>query len=151
MSRGCRESKKTAILNGLTIQLLTSCAFLGKLLDLSEAQSPHLYNGDNRARTRVPCIGRRIPHCATREARIIIRRVAHSLQLEKAQAQQQRPNAAKNKYINKFIKKKTANFQWSSRVSFYLLLLFFYFIFGCVGSSLQCAGFSLIAASGAYS
>ena len=29
--------------------------------------------------------------------------------------------------------------------------LFFFFIFGCIGSSLLCASFSLVAASGGYS
>ena len=34
---------------------------------------------------------------------------------------------------------------------FYYLFYFIYFIFGCVGSSLLHAGFSLVAASGGYS
>ena len=34
---------------------------------------------------------------------------------------------------------------------FFLINFFYLFIFGCVGSSLLCAGFSLVAASGGYS
>ena len=33
----------------------------------------------------------------------------------------------------------------------YLFFIIYYFIFGCVGSSLLCVGFSLVAESGGYS
>ena len=41
-----------------------------------------------------------------RSPRTAMENSPHSPQLEKARAQQRRPNAAKNKQINKFIKKK---------------------------------------------
>ena len=39
---------------------------------------------------------------------------------------------------------------YSLRSSFFLIYLF-YFILGCVGSSLLCVGFSLVVVSGGYS
>ena len=38
-----------------------------------------------------------------------------------------------------------------THIFFFLINLFIYFIFGCVGSSLLCTVFSLVAASGGYS
>ena len=47
-----------------------------------------------------------------------------SLQLEKAQAQQQRPNAAKNKQINKSIKKKEVSIMYTYKIPIYMCVFF---------------------------
>ena len=40
---------------------------------------------------------------------------------------------------------------WTCKFLLFYFILFYLFIFGCVGSLLLCAGFSLVAASGGYS
>ena len=101
----------------------------------------HVGSSWTRARTCVPCIGRRsLNHCATREAPITtILKICSSPQTETLYP-------SSNNYSFPF-----SPSPWIPLAYFFFFSKFIYlFIFGCVGSSLLLAGF-LFAARGGYS
>ena len=107
----------------------------------------HVGSSWTRARTRVPCIGRRIlNHCATREAQIYCFNIEklhiHFFCLCKYEEYVQQQNNCKTIIVEGMLSVHNKHLR-------YMTWLFLFFISGCIGSLPPCAGFPYLRRAGA--